>query len=199
MSLLSFKDIDCAFPVNKSGPVKIKKVISNGQTGASSGGLRAAKFMDLKTGGTIPKSFSNKNETKESILKKEFNLIENKNGKNYKEFVKISIEQNVLNSDFSLLFGDEESIEYELTKKFCNKYKKYYLCIYSIEKLFLSIKVFQGDLCLYCICGNNIDKQKEIKNGRPIIVNVSGNRENTNPGIELRTYRFVKRFLQFHG
>ena len=199
MSYSFFKDIDSIFPVNKSGPVKIKKVVSGGQIGANSGGLRAAKFMGIKTGGTAPKNYFNENKTKISLLKNRFNLIEEKRGKNFKESLIYCTEKNVVDSDFSLIFGDDKSSESKLTKNLCIKHRKYYFCIDSIEKLFFCIKIFQSDICLYCLCGSDTNKQKEIKNGRPVVVNIAGNRENTNTGIELRTCRFVKRFLQFHG
>jgi len=77
--------------------IKLKKIISGGQTGADRAGLDAAKTLSIQTGGYCPKGFLTENGKDVSL--KKYKLKELKTSKYEDRTVK-----NVLSSDGTVIF-----------------------------------------------------------------------------------------------
>ena len=86
----------------------LRKIISGGQTGADQGGLRAAEYLRLETGGVAAKGFRTENGYQEDYLKS-FGLINL--GLDYPE----RTAQNVQDSDGTVVFGRITSTGSKLT------------------------------------------------------------------------------------
>jgi len=147
------------------------KIISGGQTGADQGGLEAGRELGLETGGTAPHRFMTENGTALK-LRDVYGLSEGKyDPKIYPE----RTEMNVLSSDGTVVFGDFYSPGTRLTVKYCCE----------------AIKP------LYWICREDnsvIEKQDFLNwldNYNVEVLNVAGNRESKNPGIQ----EYVRAFL----
>lgn len=82
--------------------IKLKKIISGGQTGADRAGLDAAKLLSIPTGGYCPKGFLTENG--KDISLKKYKLKELKTSKYEDRTVK-----NVLTSDGTLIFCKTEN------------------------------------------------------------------------------------------
>lgn len=139
----------------------IVKIISGGQTGADRGGLEAGKELGILTGGTAPKGYRTENGS--DLFLKELGLVEHTSSSYPPRTV-----DNVRNSDGTIIFGNINSPGCKLTISTCIKFKKPYI-INPTEQDFR----------------NWIDK-KFIR-----ILNVAGNRENTNSGIQERVKQFL--------
>ncbi|HEY4065152.1 MAG TPA: putative molybdenum carrier protein [Puia sp.] len=114
--------------------VIIEKVISGGQTGADRMGLEIAKFLGYPTGGTAPKGFRTENGPDLS-LREEFGLRES-----YSSSYSPRTTQNVLDSHFTVLFGDMLSSGSKATIDACLKYHQPYVENPSVEELIDKIK-----------------------------------------------------------
>src|ERR1035437_4272324 len=134
----------------------ITKIISGGQTGADQGGLAAAKELGLETGGTAPKGY--KTELGINLYLKEFGLIESKSS----DYKSRTIE-NIQNSDGTVIFGNTTSTGSKLTLNTCIKLRKSYIINPSKLELIKWIYIL-----------------------RIHILNVAGNRESVNSGIQNR-------------
>ncbi len=140
----------------------ITKIISGAQTGADQAGLEAGKILKLETGGIAPKGF--KTETGFNPALKELYGITESGSPNYRT----RTIENVKNSSATIWFGNESSPGGKLTINSCKQFGKPYIINPTKESF------------LRWINWNNI-----------VILNVSGNRESTNPGI----FEKVKNFL----
>lgn len=110
-------------PVQTSGTgfsVKVTKVISGGQTGADRIGLEVAKELGIPTGGIAPKGYRTEDGSDASL--RDFGLLPSSSS-NYAD----RTEQNVLNSDGTVLFGDMTSAGSKQTIAFLKKYSKPYI------------------------------------------------------------------------
>jgi len=152
--------------------MKISKIISGGQTGADYGGLKAAKAKQVLTGGVCPAGWKTEKGSNPNLA--DFGLVCTKSP-SYQYRTRI----NIAKSDATIIFYrpplDAGS---KLTKKICIELKKpvFLVSTNNIEK-------YYDDLQLHCKAWlNAIDGN---------ILNVAGNRESKNPGIE----KFVERFL----
>jgi len=122
---------------------KSLKIISGGQTGADFIGLQMAKELGLETGGTAPPHFI-QSEMKEGKwakigkpeLLKSFGLTEGKGVKktgkygDYTDVFSQRTEQNVLNSDLTLIYtveGEHNSAGTKATRNFARKHGKKFL------------------------------------------------------------------------
>ena len=139
----------------------LRKIISGGQTGADRGGLIAGLVMDLETGGTAPKGWTTENGPYPA-LGHFYGLKEGPSG--YPARTRL----NVLDSDGTLIMGDVTSPGSALTVRSCIDANRPHILNPTPEGL----KKWLGD--------------REIG-----ILNVAGNRESKNPGIEGRTYRLL--------
>lgn len=101
----------------------LKKVISGGQTGADQAGLYAARYMNINTGGWIPKGYKTKSGPNLSL--KKFNLTQHASDKYAPR-----TELNVKESDGTIRFAyDFKSPGERCTLKAIRKYHKPYLDI----------------------------------------------------------------------
>ena len=152
------------------------KIISGGQTGADMGGLRAGRALNIPTGGSAPHGWKTELGPKKHLLKS-FNLVECQST-GYPP----RTAANVLNSTGTIVFGLMGGRGSALTERLCLKYKKpchlqrFDRSNKDDERLRPEdIKDFQCWLIFHKI----------------LILNVAGNRESTNRGIE----KFSKAFL----
>lgn len=142
----------------------LKKIISGAQTGADQAGLEAGIILGLATGGWIPKGRRTEAGRLSMELFQRWRLQEHPLW-TYPP----RTEKNVMESDGTVIFGNLDSPGCALTVKLCKKWNK--PCIgnpISPEAL------------------RSWAAQKKIT-----ILNVAGNREETNPGIYQRTLDFI--------
>ena len=140
----------------------VTKIVSGAQTGSDRAGLDAGLALGLKVGGWIPKGC----RTDEGRLSAEKMTLYN-----LREHVSYHYpprtEQNVLDSDGTVLFGNMDSPGCALTIRLCKKHGKPYI-----------INPSTGGWAL-----RDWTQENNIH-----ILNVAGNRERTNPGIYAITY-----------
>ena len=149
----------------------LTKIISGGQTGADQGALHGARLAGLETGGAAPKGYWTENG-EEPVLLGNYGLIQTTSG-TYPPRTRI----NVLNSDGTIIFGNQISQGSKTTRYFCRQLNKPYLCIvwpFLIEP-YVAVSTAKQWLNLH-----------NIKT-----LNVAGNRESKNPGIHDATSQFV--------
>lgn len=160
-----------AVSVAERGELVISKIISGGQTGGDKGGLRAGKRLDLETGGFCPARW--KTDKGEDLELKEFGLVCLPSS-GYIE----RTEKNVCRSDATVGFGNQYSPGMRLTQRYCKEWMKPYLAIpYPSRSRLEDIERFIEWLKMY---GDQIK-----------VLNIAGNRERMNYGIE----RYVEEFL----
>ena len=138
------------------------KIISGGQTGADIGGLVAARFLGLATGGTAPKGYRTDAGPQPTVLQS-YGLVEHPS-RAYPPRTRA----NVLNSDATILFGNLESPGCTLTRELCTTLRKPYLTNPSAHELRRWVTVNQFS-----------------------VINIAGNRERTNPGLALRVATLI--------
>lgn len=97
----------------------VEKVISGGQTGADRMGLEVAEKLGIPTGGTAPKDYWTENGPDWSL--EEFGLVQH-TSKKYEERTVL----NVVDSDGTVLFGNESSPGSMLTRRLCKVHKRPY-------------------------------------------------------------------------
>jgi hypothetical protein len=98
----------------------VTKVISGGQTGIDCMGLEVARELGIPTGGTAPLGWRTENGPDPSL--KDFGLIES-DSPDYD----VRTEQNILNSDGTVLYGNTKSPGSYLTIRLLKKHDKPYL------------------------------------------------------------------------
>ena len=152
--------------------MKIKKLISGGQTGADRGGLLAARDLGIPTGGTAPKNF--KTEAGYAPWLKGFGLIESKSSQ-----YSPRTERNVADADVTIVFG-VASAGSLLTMRICSQLSKPYLWLYS-----LSIETETTQLMEF------LNSHATI----PLTLNIAGNRESVSPGIQEHVRRVLNQVL----
>lgn len=152
----------------------LERIISGGQTGADQGGLEAAAILGLKTGGTMSRNFRTETGPRYDF-RETYGLIAI-SSPNYPDRSRI----NVISADATAIFGQTTSAGSKLTLRLCQQYAKDRIII------------------LYPDCDNAADYDVELARFRrwlatvdPRILNVAGNRESINPGIQT----FVRDFL----
>ncbi len=154
----------------------IKKIISGGQTGADQGGLEAGKELGLETGGTAPYNWMTSSGPQRQLLES-FNLVA---GPYDPKVWPVRTYANVRDSDATILFGDFYSPGSKLTYKYC----------YELLKP------------LYRVCREDnpiielVDFLKWLKKHNVVTLNVAGNRESKNSGIQSRTRNFLVSILK---
>lgn len=140
--------------------VMVKKIISGGQTGADRGGLIAGRDLGLETGGTAPPNFMTELGTCLE-LRDTFGLVEGEyDPKTYPKRTRRNIED----SNGTLLMGTIHSPGSRLTLRHCQ----------GLEKPWI-INPTPSDL------------KKWLETYSIEVLNVAGNRESKNPGIEKTT------------
>lgn len=98
--------------------MKLRKVISGGQTGADQTGVEEASLLGLETGGTMPKGFkTDVGPARAWALK--YGLVEHPE-ESYVPRTRL----NAKNSDVTVWFGKTDSPGYYCTKKACKDWGK---------------------------------------------------------------------------
>lgn len=143
--------------------IKLKKIISGGQTGADQGGLFAGRELGLETGGTAPKDW--RTQAGPAPWLADFGLVES-------QFVEYSARtrQNVVDSDGTVIFG-KISPGSRSTRNHCLGQGKPYLWI-PLADASLSLEDIRGPQFTRWLIDNRIE-----------VLNTAGNREEVSPGI----------------
>jgi len=142
----------------------IRKIISGAQTGADQAGLCAAEALGLETGGTVPKGRRTCVGPLSDNVMLRWNLVEDASFA-----YPPRTERNVQDSDGTVIFGNLNSSGSKLTIKLCKKHLKPYI--------------------------TNPLSPEELRNWADVyklqVLNVAGNREETNPGIFANVRDFI--------
>lgn len=142
----------------------LERIISGGQTGADQAGLAAAKFLNLKTGGWMPKNFRT-DEGQRPDLAELYGMIEHRSFL-YPPRTKLNISL----SGFTLIFGNVNSRGCTLTHALClSEGKNCFIVPWFSGNDIPSIEPFSDWLKIQTQTNNTL--------------NVAGNRERLNPGI----------------
>lgn len=137
------------------------KIISGGQTGADRGGLMAARYLGIKTGGWAPKGWTTEAGPDPSL--RNYGLVQH-SSPNYPPRTRM----NCQDSDLTAIFGDLTSKGSQLTMSICREDKIPYLLNPDSQEL--------RDMC----------EQLGVET-----LNIAGNRESKNPGIEERVRKII--------
>lgn len=137
--------------------LKLRRIISGGQTGADRAGLEAAKLLGLETGGTAPLGYRTEVGADPSLA--EFGLSES-NAADYG----VRTETNVVDADATIVFGRATSPGSRKTISLAKKHGKPLLVVNKQEGAAESIRAFLNETGAQTL-------------------NVAGNRESKNKGI----------------
>ncbi len=155
----------------------ITKIISGGQTGADQGGLEAGRELGLQTGGTAPLGWWTEKGHRPELLRS-FGLVE-AGIKGYP----FRTEMNVVNSDGTVIFGDFYSPGTKLTVKCCDRVRKPLYRVCREDNPVIERQDFLNWLEKYSI----------------EVLNVVGNRESKNSGLQERVRAFLVQVLEVKG
>lgn len=143
----------------------LRKIVSGGQTGADQGGIKAGRKLGLETGGWAPPNYETDEGPKPKLLKS-YGL------KPVESDPKVYVKRTMLNvkdSDGTIWFGQTSSPGGRLTIGTCIKLDKPYVTNPEFNQFVLWLKE------------NNIE-----------VLNVAGNRESQNIGIEVKVFNYLK-------
>lgn len=147
----------------------LEKIISGGQTGADFGALLAARELGLGTGGFAPQGWRTESGPRPYLAS--FGLHQSSSS-GYLQRTRL----NVLNSDATMIFGDAMSSGSQRTWSYCVSYSKPVIRIpWRSPEPIPSLGVFRDFLSSVGV----------------FVLNVAGNRESKNPGIERATKDFL--------
>jgi len=159
--------------------MKLRKVISGGQTGADQGGLKAAKEFGLETGGTMPLGFLTENG-EEPSLGEDYDLVALPVG-GVDGYV-ARTHANVRNADATIRFASNFASPGErCTFKAINQYDKPYIDVAVDNDGF---PIWEIDKLPQEVAAWLVEQDAEV-------LNVAGHRESRCPGIET----IIKNFL----
>jgi hypothetical protein len=133
-------------------PLPLTKIISGGQTGVDQVGLAVAQALHYATGGTMPKGWRT-SEGPDRQLAVDYGLKES-----WSPGYRVRTRQNVIDSDFTVWFGDPHSPGGKLTLQCCQALNKRYMINPTAGELRAALERY------------------EVK-----VLNVAGNRLWTNP------------------
>ena len=139
------------------------KIISGGQTGADQGGLNTAIKLDIEHGGWCPKG----RRSEDGPIPKKYDLQETVSS-NYL----VRTEKNIIDSDATIIFIGKKRLTggSRMTAKLCRQH----------NKVFLTISTNSGPLAA------NIKLVKMfLDTYKPKVLNIAGNRNSKEPGIEV--------------
>lgn len=154
--------------------IKLEKIISGGQTGADRGALDAAMSAGIQLGGWCPLG----RLAEDGIIPEKYPLSETETNQ-YAE----RTELNVMDSDATLIVLHEKTTGKgtKLTENLCGKHKK--PC--------LKIQILQN---------NALETVgRWLQNNNVKTLNVAGNRESEDAGIEMACFNFMKKLFSAHG
>ncbi len=150
-------------------PILLKKIISGGQTGADRAALEAGKRLGYKTGGTVPRGYRTNTGSDQSL--KEFGVVEDAS----REYPPRTI-KNVQDSDGTVWFGNAKTPGGRLTLGTARREGKPFI-----------VNPQPAELALW-ICDNDIET-----------LNVAGDREENDPGIQKRVEEILEQALMRAG
>lgn len=150
------------------------RIISGGQTGADKGGLLGAHDLGIETGGYAPLGWRTENGPDLSL--KKFGLIE-AGSSDYKSRTRM----NARDSHLTLWFGAKNTPGFKCTRSACNEAG----VIFKIVDLLLLDRV--GSIHRVRVIIRSLMKQYD-----DVVINVAGNRESKNPGIQRRVRRCIR-------
>lgn len=145
------------------------KVISGCQTGADEAGLQAAYDLGIPTGGTMPKGWKTQTGPRPDWGEK-YGLMEHGSSK-YPPRTR----KNVKDADVTILFGDMASSGCTLTIRYCRQNNKPYFTVpfYGHK---VNVKEVANDVLEF------------LREHKPRVINIAGNRENSNKGVAKFTH-----------
>lgn len=150
----------------------VELICSGGQTGADQGGLLAAEILGIKTGGVVPKGFLTETGPKPELGTR-FGLTESKS----KDYT-VRTRENVVLGDGTVIFGYLSGGS-KLTQKICEHFSRPYFFITSLPDSTSGMAALIMKFRVWI-------KSEEIK-----ALNVAGNRESKNKGIEAKVTKFL--------
>ncbi len=146
------------------------QIISGGQTGADQGGLAAGQALGLKTGGWMPKGFRTQAGDRPDLAD-EYGVVEHTSHA-YPPRTKA----NVKAADATIIFGNPNSSGCRLTIKYCLELNKpFYIVFWNPKDGF----------------GDYSDFPDWLTEHQPKVLNVAGNREESQPGIYVACREFL--------
>lgn len=152
----------------------VSRIISGGQTGADRGGLDAAMELGLPHGGHCPKGRLAEDGSVPAV----YQLIETADN-DYRTRTKLNVE----NADITILFTYAGGMDRGtlFTRNHADSAKKFWAHI-----CFGVLRPWESDVKHARWLREKLTTLS-TKLGRPLIVNIAGNRESRSPGIEKRT------------
>jgi hypothetical protein len=155
--------------------MKLKRVISGGQTGADQGGLFAARAAGLETGGWAPR-FYRTDEGPMPDLLQSFGLVETDSDR-----YPIRTRFNIRDSDATLIVAVRfSSAGTKLTQKICQELKKPIFCVNP---------ALTNEILPWIVAEWLYDHDVRT-------LNVAGNRESSVAGIQQFTQDYLQRVIQ---
>ena len=153
--------------------IELLRIISGGQTGADQGGLLAARELGIPTGGTAPQDWWTETGAEETLLRG-FGLVECAES-GYDARTK----RNVLDADGTVIFGSYATGGSALTAKVASDLAKPMFHVAFPE-----------------VANDSREFREWLGRFQIRVLNVAGNRESVNPGIQEFTRRFLVSTLQ---
>ncbi len=148
----------------------LERIISGGQTGADQGGLEAARALNLKTGGTMPKGFRTETRPRPDFSDL-YGLVPDKSS-DYLPRTRI----NILISSATLIFGEVSGGSAKTLQLCKDLNKNYFLVPWPLSDTYN---------------GWREDFVDWLQHYEILTLNVAGNRESKNPGIQAATKDFL--------
>ena len=166
----------------------IQAIVSGFQTGADMGGILAAVELDIPTGGYMPRGWKTERGPKPEY-EDLYNAMESES-----EDYKFRTEENVRIGDATVIFG-KRSPGSNATEEFCRKLGKPCCWVVWPAQTFSTSSTPNPSGTFMC---HNINAFKLWLKRRVNlqVLNVAGNRESKNPGIEEFTKSFLVKALR---
>jgi hypothetical protein len=145
----------------------LKRIISGAQSGADLGGLEAAAYLGIPTGGKMPLGFRTEDGYHPEYA--ELYNVEELASSEYSPRTRY----NVVDSDATVIFGRVSSPGSHTTRRMCKDSNKPCLVVEEFSEFYF--RMFMDFLQMYDI----------------ETLNVAGNRESKNPGLQQKVYDFL--------
>jgi len=171
----------------------IAKLISGGQTGADLGGLLAGRDLGIPTGGWAPRGW--RTDAGPAPWLADFGLVEHESG-GYPP----RTEANARDSDCTVIFGRDDSPGCRLTRRLCERYGRLVLYIpWPMNFVPVLDRMRVGDQLARTFRAWLDQARGSLWPGEPnrlLVLNVAGNRERINPGIQEAVRGFLTAALR---
>lgn len=131
--------------------MRLRKVISGGQTGADHAGLLNAKRLGLETGGTAPKDY--RTEAGNNPGLRDLGLVES-----LSYDYKVRTVQNVKDAEATLWFGNVSSPGYWCTRNATIRYQKPFIENPDAERMRLIAQTYE----VINVAGNRFSKNPDV-------------------------------------